>query len=247
MISVVVPTLNEAGRLRALLKGLRRARVCHEVIVADGGSGDGTPDVARAGGARVVEASRGRGHQLAAGAAVAAGDVLLFLHADCDFPAGGLARLEQMLAAAPATVGGNFRLVFDGDDRFSRWLTRFYRRLRRFGLYYGDSGVFVRSDVYRAVGGVRPIALMEDYDFTRRLQRFGPTCCISDPPLVTSSRRFRGRRPIAIVTGWIVIHALYHLGVAPSRLAALYDSERRRPMAPDPKPPQRRASLSDQS
>ncbi len=119
-------------------------------------------------------------------------------------------------------------MIFDGDDGFSRWLTGACAWIRRHGLYYGDSGVFVRADAYRVLGGVRSIAVMEDYDFVRRLQKFGPTCCIDDPPLVTSSRRFAGRHPLAIVWGWIKIHALYHLGVPPRRLAVLYDSGRRR-------------------
>ncbi len=113
------------------------------------------------------------------------------------------------------------------------------------GLYYGDSGIFVRARIYRALGGIRPLAVMEDYDFSRRLERAGPTCCIAEPPLVTSSRRFHGRRPAAIVWGWLKIHALYHLGVAPARLARLYDSERRglgrrdlgRQRGPRPAPP----------
>ncbi len=113
--------------------------------------------------------------------------------------------------------------MFDGDTGFSRWLTGFYAWFRRHGLYYGDSGVFVRRDVYRALGGIGPIALMEDFEFTRRLERIGPTCCLEDPPLVTSSRRFEGRHPLAIVWGWSVIHALYYLKVSPVRLAQLYD------------------------
>ena len=169
----------------------------------------------------------GRGQQLHAGAEAAGGDVLLFLHADCVLPPGALAQIEACLARSPAAVGGNFRLLFDGDTRFSRWLTGFYAWMRRYGLYYGDSAVFVRRRVYRAIGGIRPIALMEDYDFTRRLERAGPTLCITEPPLVTSSRRFTGRRADAIVWGWVKIHALYYLGVSPSRLARLYDSERR--------------------
>ena len=72
---------------------------------------------------------------------------------------------------------------------------------------------------------------MEDYDFNRRLEGFGPTCCIEDPPLVTSARRFTGRHPLAVVWGWLRIHALYHLGVSPDLLARLYDSERRRSSA----------------
>jgi hypothetical protein len=69
---------------------------------------------------------------------------------------------------------------------------------------------------------------MEDYAFVRRLERSGRTCCVDDPPLTTSSRRFSRRHPVAIVAGWLFIHALFHLGVAPSRLATLYDSGRRR-------------------
>jgi rSAM/selenodomain-associated transferase 2 len=228
MISVVIPTLNEAAQLPALIAGLRAQDPDCEVIVADGGSRDGTRDLAAVQGARVLTSAPGRGQQLRRGAEAASGEVILFLHADSVFPAGGLARIEKTLADAPEVVGGNFRLLFDGDTRFDRWLTGFYAWFRRRGLYYGDSGVFVRDQVYHALGGLRPIAVMEDYDFTRRLERAGPTCCIAEPPLMTSSRRFAGRHPAAIVWGWLRIHALYHLGVAPARLARLYDSERRR-------------------
>ncbi len=234
MISVVIPTLNEAGSLPALIAALRAQDPGCEVIVVDGGSRDRTPAAAAAAGARVLTAAPGRGQQLHRGAQAATGEVFLFLHADSVFPAGGLAQIEKTLADAPEVVGGNFRLLFDGDTGFDRWLTGFYAWFRRRGLYYGDSGVFVRADVYRALGGIRPIAVMEDYDFTRRLERAGATCCIAEPPLMTSSRRFAGRHPAAIVLGWLKIHALYHLGVAPARLARLYDSERRRAAPPVP-------------
>ena len=124
-----------------------------------------------------------------------------------------------MLAARPEAIGGNFRLDFDGETGFDKWLEQFYAWIRARGFYYGDSGIFVRRAVYERLGGMRPIALMEDYDFVRRPARFGPTICINDPPLVTSSRRFAGRSPAAIVLGWLEIHALFHLGVSPDRLA----------------------------
>lgn len=228
MISVVIPALNEVPRLDRLLRALARERTAHEVIVVDGGSADGTAPLARALGARVARTAPGRGRQLLLGAALARGDVLLFLHADTRFPEGGLAALARALDSRPAAPGGNFRLLFDGADPFSRWLDRFYAWIRARGVYYGDSAIFVRRDAYDRLGGIRPIALMEDYDFVRRLENAGETICIRNPPLVTSSRRFRGRRPAAIVAGWLWIHALYHLGVSPDRLAALYDSTRRR-------------------
>ncbi len=230
MISVVIPTLNEAARLPALLSRLAQEPVDHEVIVVDGGSKDGTPAIARDAGVMVLQCDPGRGQQLAHGAQAARGDVLLFLHADSKLPANGLAAIDESLKSDPACVGGNFRVVFDGDTSFAEWLTGFYAWFRARGLYYGDSGIFVRRDVYQAIGGIRPIDLMEDYDFSRRLQRAGPTCCLDEPPLVTSSRRFEGRSPATIVIGWLLLHGLYHLGLSPRLLARFYawQSKRRR-------------------
>ena len=152
----------------------------------------------------------------------ATGDVLFFLHADTDLPDGALSAILDELNAHSDAGGGNFRLLFDGDTRFDRWLIGFYRWIRSQGLYYGDSGVFVRRSVYNEIGPIRPIPLMEDFEFTRRLERHGPTICIHEPPLVTSSRKFRGRNPIAIVWGWLFIHALWYLGFKPETLARLY-------------------------
>jgi rSAM/selenodomain-associated transferase 2 len=222
MISVIIPTLNEERSLPALLSRLGEEQGGHEIIVVDGGSTDATARLARGHGVRVLTAPPGRGTQLCHGAGAASGTILLFLHADSIFPRGGLKRIETALVEEPRLVGGNFRLLFDGATPFSRWLIGFYARIRRIGLYYGDSGIFVRRQAYEALGGIRPMALMEDLDFVRRMERFGKTCCIIDPPLITSSRRFAGRRAPAIVFGWLKLHALFYLGVSPDRLAALY-------------------------
>jgi rSAM/selenodomain-associated transferase 2 len=221
-VSVVIPTLDEAGRLGPLVEALRREPELAEIIVADGGSADGTPALAEALGARVIVTQRGRGRQLRAGADAARGAIVLFLHADSVLPAGGLHALCAALDRDPRVPGGNFRVVFDGGSRFARGLTAAYPWLRYVTLYYGDSGIFVRRSVYEAIGGIKPIAIMEDYDFVRRLERAGPTCRIAQPPLTTSSRKFEGRRASAIVLGWVVIHVLYWLGVSPERLARLY-------------------------
>ncbi len=229
-ISVIIPTLNEAGEIRQILQGLRHQDRTCEVIVVDGGSSDGCCDEARSAGARVLSSPCGRGQQLAAGAAQSSGDILLFLHADTQLPPGGLQAIRNCLED-PEVLGGNFRVVFDGETDFAAWLTGFYAWFRRRGLYYGDSAIFVRRSSYEALGGIRPIALMEDYDFSRRLEAAGETACIDTHPVETSSRRFEGRRPIAIVGGWILIHALFHLRVSPGLLARLYNSARRRHMA----------------
>jgi len=227
VISIVIPVLNEAARLPSLLSRLALEPSAHEVIVVDGGSGDGTQSIARHAGATVLRSAPGRGRQLSTGAAAAQGETLLFLHADTNFPAGGLDRVEQVLAREPQCPGGNFRLIFDGGTPFSRWLTGFYAWIRARGRYYGDSAIFVRREVYQTLGGIRAIDLMEDYDFVRRLEASGPTRCIEDPPLITSSRRFEGRHPAAIVWGWLEIHALFHLGISSRVLARRYEARHR--------------------
>lgn len=227
MISVIIPTLNEMDNVTALIGALQAEPETSEIIVADAASPDGTAERAEALGARVIFSKTGRGRQLLAGAEAATGDVMLFLHADTKFPEGGLGAITEALAERPECRGGNFRLLFDGDDKFSRWLEGFYAWIRARGFYYGDSGIFVRRLAYAEIGPIRPLALMEDLDFVRRMEEAGPTCYIETPTLVTSSRRFEGRAAGEIVWGWIKIHALYYLGVESERLARLYNSERR--------------------
>lgn len=222
LVSVIIPALNENARIGGVIEQVRSDGTARfEIIVADGGSEDATVTTARRGGAYVVASARGRGNQLCEGAKAATGDVLWFLHADSQIAPGALAAIRRSIDG-DGRSGGNFRVVFDGDSPFARWLTGFYAWFRRRGLYYGDSGIFIRRDVYDGIGGIKPVALMEDYDLSRRLERFGRTCCIDTPALVTSSRKFQGRRPAGIVLGWIRIHMLYSLGVSPDRLARIY-------------------------
>lgn len=226
-ISVIIPTWNEARRITDVVEPLVGHDLVEEVIVADPGSLDGTADLAEGAGARIVRSAQGRGQQLCAGAAAAHGDVLLFLHADTLLPVGALAAVHSALDD-PAVIGGNFRVLFDGDTDFANWLTGFYAWFRGKGLYYGDSVMFLRRTVYRDLGGFRPLALMEDYDLNRRMERHGGTVCIETPPVITSSRRFEGRRPVSIFCQWLLMHALFYARVPAALLSRTYDSARER-------------------
>ena len=221
-ISAIIPTLNAVDTLEPLASSLRGSEIIREVIVVDGGPSDDTLSIAQASGARVITASRGRGNQLAAGAAVASGDWLLFLHADC-----GLAAEWEDAAAgfvsAPNASGraGYFDFALEDSSPAARRLERIVAwRCRVLSLPYGDQGLLIARPLYDAVGGFAAIPLMEDVDLVRRLgrrrlARIGSTC-------VVSARRYRRegywRRPIRN----IFCLSLYFAGVPPERIARLY-------------------------
>lgn len=221
LVSIVVPTLDEAAELPRLLDHIAQLRGDFEVIVADGGSTDGTPEQAMAHrtSPRVVTAPRGRAHQMNAGAAAATGDPIVFLHADTRLPP---AAYEHLSAAATTAQGGNFELRFEGDDRFARVLGAWYRGQRRLGAYYGDSAIWLRRATFDALGGFRPLPIMEDYDLARRLEKSGfETACLPGPA-ITSSRRWRRLGIPRTVLSWVAIRWLFLAGVSPDRLARLY-------------------------
>ena len=222
MISVVVPALDEEDTIAAALASVREE--ADEVIVADGGSRDRTREQARQAGATVLEAPRGRGAQLQHGAAAARGDWLVFLHADTRLDPGW----SRALAAVPtASPGGAFRFAIDSPGRGYRaieWGTR--QRCRFFRLPYGDQALFARRTAYDAIGGFRPLPLMEDVDLVRRLRRLGPLSLL-DCRALTSARRWEETGPLRrTLTNWSVL-TLYALGVSPQRLAGLYARGRR--------------------
>jgi rSAM/selenodomain-associated transferase 2 len=191
-----------------------------EVLVVDGGSTDGTPELARARGVRVLASERGRGVQLHAGAREARAAVLWFVHADTLVPADGAERILATLAA-PAVVGGYFRLRFDGKLRAARFHSALQPLFNALGLVYGDAAVFVRRDAYDRVGGFRPYPLFEDLDLVRRLRRVGRLVRVR-ADVVASSRRFEGRSYTLTLVQWVSLQLLYWLGVPPDRLARLY-------------------------
>jgi len=220
LVSVIVPVLDEAAALPSALDALAALPGRFEVIVADGGSRDATRTIAAARGTRVVDAPRGRAAQQNAGARAARGDVLVFLHADSRLPANAHTSLAAALAD-PRVAGGNFALRFDGGDRFSRVLGAWYAVQRRLGVFYGDSTIWVRPEVFWALGGFPALPIMEDYALVRALQTAGRTPCLRGPA-TTSSRRWRRAGVVRTVVSWMVIRWLFLAGLPADRLAPLY-------------------------
>jgi rSAM/selenodomain-associated transferase 2 len=215
-LSVVIPALNEEDLVVAAVLSVRDHA---EVVVVDGGSTDGTRAAADAAGASVIVTARGRGLQLDAGARAAHGEWLVFLHADTRLEPGWAAALQ---ALPVSVVGGAFRFALDPPRRAYRWLEAGVAlRCRILRLPYGDQGLFARRAVYEAIGGFRPMALMEDVDFVRRLGRAGSLAFLPVRAW-TSARRFERRGAAATSLRNLGLLALYAAGCGPDRLARLY-------------------------
>lgn len=218
-LAIVVPALNEEATLSRNLPAALAA--ADEVVVSDGGSRDGTVEVARRLGARVVSGPPGRGGQLNRGArAVEAADVLLFLHADTTLPPRGAEAVRE--AVARGATGGAFLVRFDVDrptQRLGAWLIN--QRTRVLRLPLGDQAQFVTREVFERLEGYRDWPILEDLDFAMRLRRLGGMVLIEEP-VTTGARRFLEQgAPRTVATNWL-IWILFFLGVSPHRLARLY-------------------------
>jgi rSAM/selenodomain-associated transferase 2 len=226
-ISVIIPVLNEEQRIGERLGELGRMAGVAEVIVVDGGSSDRTAEISRGfPGVRLVSAARGRGSQMNAGARVASGDVLLFLHADVALPPDAATWVARMLAD-PAVVAGAFRTwtVADmGRSCLGPLLHLADLRSRYTRLPYGDQALFVRREAFERVGGFPDQPLMEDWELSRRLGRIG-RIATAPAAVRVSGRRFLSR-PIRSAVLMRLFPLLYRLGVPPRVLARLYDDPR---------------------
>jgi rSAM/selenodomain-associated transferase 2 len=219
-LSVIIPVLDEAAQIEAVLRATRAALPAAELIVVDGGSQDGTAELAGRL-ACVVRAGRGRARQMNAGAAQARGDILLFLHADTRLPAGAEATLRAALDDARVAAGA-FAMRFDARGPLYAAMAHgnnLRSRLRRIAT--GDQAIFVRRTAFQAIGGYANIPLMEDLEIWRRLRPHGAFRLLH-PPVLVSARRHRAYGPLRVlVSGWC-FQILYALGMPPFALHRLY-------------------------
>lgn len=219
-LSAVIPVLDAAAELPRTLAVLADSSLIGEIVVVDGGSRDESVAIADQAGAVVITAARGRGSQLAAGAAAAVGDWLLFLHADCR-PLPGWEDAVRTFIAGSLGKAGYFDLALDDGAPAARRLERIVAwRSRALALPYGDQGLLISRGLYNEVGGYAAIPLMEDVDIVRRLghARLAP---VGATMLVSAQRYQREgywRRPLRN----LCCLALYFAGVSPQRIARLY-------------------------
>jgi rSAM/selenodomain-associated transferase 2 len=224
VLSIIIPTLNSNLSLGRTLDAIAAAKseIACEVIVADGGSIDETRFTATKGEAIFLETQRGRGRQLAGGASAAAGDWLLFLHADTRLGAGWAPAVEAFIADPENRLrAGYFRFALDDEATAARLLEYAVAgRSRLLGLPYGDQGLLIGRGFYESLGGFKRIPLMEDVDMVRRIGRRHLQAL--DVVALTSAERYRRdgylRRPLRN----LFCLGLYSVGVSPKRIDTLY-------------------------
>jgi rSAM/selenodomain-associated transferase 2 len=227
MVSLIIPTLNESARVEALADAL-----CQfpdgECIFADGGSTDGTQAklerlAERYPNCRWIDAPKGRGRQMNAGAQVAKGKWLLFLHADTDLPTASYQHFLALTQSLPLLSAGAFTFRIAHERKVYRYLEWYVaQRCRWLKLPFGDQAIFARHDVFKRLGGYREdFPLMEDVEFVERVNKDAGFRVI-EAPVFTSARRYESEGYWRRAYGNVYLQVLYRLGVHPERLAKRY-------------------------
>tara|TARA_B100000686_G_C16800522_1_gene985633 strand:+ start:2500 stop:3183 length:684 start_codon:yes stop_codon:yes gene_type:complete len=219
-ISVVIPAYNESLVLKNTLRKVREHRP-HEIIVVDGGSTDRTTSIAEAEGVRVIRSKKGKYAQMNIGAQKATGNILWFLHADSAVGPAGYRSMEDSMAQN-GRVGGAFALKIDSQKRsllFISWVANW--RSRILGLAYGDQGIFVRSDIFRKMGGYAKLPICEDLDFFRRMKKEGEVKLLEEEALV-SSRRWAEEGTLYTTFRNTLIAGFFLIGIPPRWFSRWY-------------------------
>tara|TARA_R110002074_G_C12404747_1_gene654464 strand:- start:170 stop:865 length:696 start_codon:yes stop_codon:yes gene_type:complete len=230
MLSVIIPTLNAEATLPHVLAALIPAAVhglVRDVIIVDGGSSDATAEIVEASGAKFITAPRGRGTQMQAGAKLAKGTWLLFLHADTVLEQGWDTEVEKFLEHVAdgrfrgPEVAAAFRFTLDDFSGAARFLERVVAlRCAIFKLPYGDQGLLVNRRLYDKLGGFRPLPLMEDVDLVRRIGR--RRLVLLRSKAVTSPARYLKRGYLTRIARNALCLTLYYLHVPPRYIARIY-------------------------
>jgi rSAM/selenodomain-associated transferase 2 len=210
-ISVIIPTLNEAGTIERCLASVQNDSQVREVIVADGGSNDDTVRIAGRRGTRIVSSPKGRGGQIRAGVEIALGEVLVILHADCVLRPGSAGRILGELAANPVTVGGCLGMEFDTSGWRSQVIAALSNiRAMITGISFGNQAQFFRAEALRRIGGFPHLMLMEDVEVSLRLKTIGRMAYLGRGVVVSARRWSRGsfKQNFGLVVGLFLRYLL---------------------------------------
>lgn len=224
--SIIIPVLNEEAVLEAQLTSLMEQCTSSdcELLIVDGGSSDSTVAIAQRYG-RVICAPRGRASQMNAGAAVANGDIFIFLHADTRLPTHALQAIDSVLKK-PEVIGGAFRIKFDEMSLAYlavAWTTNLRSRL--FHIFTGDQAYFMRATSFRAINGYPEQPLMEDLAIISRLRSIG-RFILMPQYVITSARRHQKIGLLRSVLFMWYLRMLYRFGTSPTRLQQMYSDIR---------------------
>lgn len=223
-ISVIIPVINEASTIGQTLTNLQNITNL-EVIIVDGGSQDETVEIAKSLGVQVLFSLPGRARQMNAGAAAATGEILLFLHADTRLPEGFDTIIHQTLAAEGRSqnpIAGAFQLRIDASLKGLRLIEKLVNlRSRVFSLPYGDQAFFLKTAVFRDMGGFPDLPIMEDFELVRQLKRLGKIEIVP-ASVITSGRRWQklGVVKTTLMNQWVIM--AYFLGIPPAKIARWY-------------------------
>jgi rSAM/selenodomain-associated transferase 2 len=221
-VSVIIPALNEEGVIGRCIESLASEEAVYEIIVADAGSRDKTVEIAgEYKNVKTITTERGRGRQMNRGAALAGGDVFLFLHADTHLQIGWAGEMISSLCSGSA-VGGAFTFAIDERKRKYRLIESWVRfRCSAFKLPYGDQGIFMKREIFEKLGGYKDIPLMEDVDIVERMKKTGPIIMLQRKAF-THARKWEKEGLISRSFFNQVVMLLYRLGIDPERLAKIY-------------------------
>lgn len=227
MISIIIPVLDEASGIGACLETLLPYGDRLEIIVVDGGSTDETLTILANYPVKVVKSPMGRGQQMNQGAAIAGGNILLFLHSDTVLPANFVDMIDTTFTE-PDMIAGAFQLHIDDPQPSLRWIEKTVQwRSQYLSLPYGDQGIFVKTKIFRELGGYADLPIMEDYEFVHRLKKRGRIALVN-AAVKTSARRWQklGVWRTTLINQTMIIG--FKLGINPNTLRHWYRQQARR-------------------
>ena len=218
-IALIIPIYNESKTIGPMLEQLESLPGDWEILFADGGSSDGT--LARIGDRfPVLQAPKGRANQMNFAAARTSSELLWFVHCDSRLPADAHAQISA--AAEEGHPWGCFRIGFDYDGPFMGCNTYLSNRRAKNGIAFGDQGIWVKKDVFNTMGGFPDLPIMEDYEFSLRMQRSNIPICQLPGQIITSGRRYKKRFPLLTMWQMFYLRCLYRRGVDIQEISRRY-------------------------